>query len=269
MPTPTKKPARTAAAPPPAAPPVDVTTTAAPPAGDTVTVTDETLDATPPKLLVFLRGVGTRPEIRLALGAFGYDPEEHQRGWALLHACSGYEPNAVGVVVDQKVTSAINTLDARDEQVLAVVGASLVHRAPKVHSVLLQGLAAGRGAASVVFFHTLLGRLDQLAAGTLDGVTKAEAKAADAILAKRGYHAEWRAAHAKLVAEAQSYAPLVADDGGRREAYLGHLRAARAFYEEWSRIARAEIKRKDYLMLLGLASRAPRKAPAPVTPPTT
>lgn len=233
---------------------------------DSVDVTAETLDATPARLLEFLRGVGTRPEIQLALSAFGYDDDEHQLGWTLLHGCSGFLPPTPGApAIDRRVTEAIATLDARDERTHALVDASLKHRAPTARTALLHDIAPGRGAESVVYFHALLQRLELLHAGTLPDVSAADAKAALAVLEKRGLTKAWRDEHRALVTQAQRLTGVVANPAAavRREKMVQQLKAARAFYEEWSRIARTELKRKDYLIALGLAS---RKSPAAKTP---
>ncbi len=245
----------------------------------TVDVSDETLEATPARLLVFLRGVGTRSEIQAALAKVGYDAAEHERGWEALHRCSGFSATGEAVpLIDREVADAIAALDARDERTHAIVDASLKHRAPTAHAALLDGLAPGRGPAAVVYFHTLLDRLDRLHAGALDGVTTPDAKAAVTVLARRGIDEAWRKEHRDLIKKAERFtgAPGAGASGAAgREEMTKRLRVARAFYEEWARIARAELKRKDYLMLLGLASRKPpakREAkraddpPAPVTP---
>lgn len=231
----------------------------------TVDVTQETLDATPARLLAFLRGVGTRPEIQFALAAVGYDEAEHQRGWQLLHACSGFAPAAgIAPVIDRAVTEAIAALDARDERTHGLIDATLKHRVPTAHAALLRDLSPGRGAEAVVYFHTLLGRLDALHAGKLEGVSARDAKAAVEVLAKRGFTAAWRKEHRDLVAKAEQFtgATPAPTPGLTREALQPHLLAARAFYEEWARIARTELKRKDYLIALGLASRKASAKPA-------
>jgi hypothetical protein len=58
------------------------------------TVSQETLDATPARVIAFLRALGTVPVLRKALEVRGYSPDEHRRGWALLQAASGYDADA-------------------------------------------------------------------------------------------------------------------------------------------------------------------------------
>lgn len=241
----------------------------APEAADvsTVDVSDETLDATPARLLDFLRGVGTRPEIQAALGAVGYDHAEHQHGWKLLHACSGFAPSESAPQVDRAVADAINLLDSRDERAHSLADATLKHRAPSAHKALLGGVSPGRGAESVVYFSQLLDRLDALHAGTLDGVSAKDARTALDVLERRGFTAEWRSEHRALVRAAERFAGAPPKAAAETQGTLTqHLRNARAFFEEWSRIARTELKRKDHLILLGLATRKAPSKPAPAKP---
>lgn len=247
MAQPKKKSPKAAAAPAPAPPPETTT----------VDVGLETLEATPARLLVFLRAVGTRREIKSILAQYGYDAEEHNRGWALLHAVSGYAPLDDSDPIDRAVSDAIAALDQRDERTHALVDGSLKHRAPSVHRALLAGLAPGRGAASVLYFRVLLDRLTLLDGGKLEGVDDTERTAAREVLKKRGITAAWRTEHAELVKRAESLStePDVTDATETR-ANREPLLQARAFFEEWARIARAVIKRKDHLIALGFASRA-------------
>jgi hypothetical protein len=247
------------------------------PTGETVDVSRDTLERTPSRLLDLLRAIGTRPAIFAALQTRGYSQAEHQRGWALIHAATGFEPSVDAQEVDVDVTGAIDQLDAADEPTHAVVDASLRHRVPAAHAALLNGLSPGTGADSVVYFATLLTRVDMLQDHALPGVTPAEADAALDVLAKRGLDAAERARLAKLVTRAQAPASTVSLDPDRGVKLEAALRAARAFFEEWSEIARVVVKRRDHLILMGLANRrsgraaeedegAPVDAPAALAP---
>ncbi|MCK6548451.1 hypothetical protein L6R52_21565 [Myxococcota bacterium] len=236
----------------------------------------DTLEATPGRLLDLLKGIGTRPAIRAALARVGYTAEEHQRAWNLLFACSGFAPANDEAEVDRDVVDAINELDQQDERTAQIIEATLKHRAPAVLAKVLEGLTPGTGADSVLFFSQLVPRLDALARGELAGVPEDQQEVANAALEQRRIDAEARARFRTLVATAQgakaNVEPRTKVD---REALDAALRAARAFYEEWSTIARTEIKRRDHLISLGLATRRTRStsdaetdAPAaPLAPP--
>lgn len=232
------------------------------PAATTVSVSDETLEATPARALTFLRGVGTSDPIRLSLAPVGYDAAEHARGWSLLHAVSGFTaPStaasaASAAAPDAEVANAIAALDAADERLHRIVDASLRHRFPALRDELLADLKPARGAESVLYVRTLLSRLSKLSGP--DG------KAALEILSRRSLTPAYRAELAALVKTAERYtAPTAtpADDGS----YHDGLRALRAWFEEWAELARSELSRKDYLLRLGLAR---RKRTTPATTPT-
>jgi hypothetical protein len=70
---------------------------------------------------------------------------------------------------------------------------------------------------------------------------------------------------AKRAAEdAESAAVVEADDGSRDEGLLALYR----WYSEWAGTAHAVIKRRDWLILLGLAKRKKKGNPVPPTPPS-
>jgi hypothetical protein len=237
--------------------------------GETVTVSRETLEKTPGKLLELLRGAGTRPVIFGMLREHGYTEEEHQRGWGLVHEVSGFSPAPSYNAVNQHSVAAIVQLDADDERIHTIADACLKHRMPTVHAALLDGLEPGSGMDSVVYTAQLVSRVGALRQGTLPDVTEEQAEQALALLAARGPDEDAWARLAALVAQAQAASTEEAPTPAASRAELeAALRKARAFYDEWSAIARAVITRRDHLILLGLATRRSPKAaevPEPVT----
>ena len=81
------------------------------------------------------------------------------------------------------------------------------------------------------------------------------------MLEARGLTPAWREALRGRLALAESLTQL--SPGGVTEDDAEQLRArlvgAREWYEEWAAIARSELTRKDYLILLGLAQRKGKK----------
>lgn len=225
-------------------------------------VSEDTLEVTPGKALTFLRGVGRKNAIRAALERVGYSSRHHTEGWSLLHAASGFSPGeGEGETGGGEADEALVQLDAWDERGFATAGAALKHRHPAQHAFVFDGLTASKGPDAVLGVNRFLDRLDALRSSEARKATRAADHAALAMLAERGIHPE-RARLRKLVEQASSYAP--ADDNqddaaAEQEANLNSLRALRAWYEEWSLIAHANITRKEYLIRLGLAQ---RKRPA-------
>jgi hypothetical protein len=228
------------------------------------TVTQETLDATPERVVQFLRAVGTVPAVRASLAARGYTPKEHDRGWQLLHAASGYDGASsadFGTEVDPVVQGAIAALDAWDEDGFRIVRAALTHRHPEQAKAVLAGLGASAGGGAVVAAAQLLDRLDALAKSKAAGDA-----AAVKTLAARGVTADERKRLRGLVQIAQkgTSVAVAAPDPKARAKEAERQKALvdlRAWYEEWSEMARAIIKRRDRLIRLGLAKRkSPKKA---------
>lgn len=62
-----------------------------------------------------------------------------------------------------------------------------------------------------------------------------------------------------------SLRPLPDDDALQEEpdAYRNDLLALRVWYEDWAEVARVMIRRRDYLILLGLAERKSPTVKAP------
>jgi hypothetical protein len=235
------------------------TPSGAPPAmeafDETVTVGALTLDQTPMRLMTLLRGIGTIKVVREQLRPLGYTAAEHQRGWELLHRSSGYV--AGEDADDTNVADTIAEIDAWDEPTFTVAEAALRHRHPAQHAYVFRDLKASRGVAAVVGAHTFLSRLDALESAPERAATRAGDHAALATLAARGITPAERQRVWQMVREAEA---LTEDAPGDDRAVSAaeqqtRLREARAFYEEWSTIARTVVTRRDLLIRLGLAQR--------------
>jgi hypothetical protein len=123
---------------------------------------------------------------------------------------------------------------------------------------------AGKGRRSSPF-KNLLDRLDALEGSPDRQATREADHAALATLERRGLGAAERTRLRGLVQKAQAAAAVDPTDATADEAakqnYLADLAALRAWFLEWADTARVAVKRKDYLIRLGLAKRkAPEKA---------
>ena len=193
------------------------------------------------------------------------------QGWQLLHAASGYHEVAP-VPEDTTVRDAIKQVDDWDEGGFQIISASLRYRFPDQAAFVLDGLQASTGAAAVLGVKQLLDRLDALESATSRASTREQDLAAIALLAERGINAAERRRLRNLIAVAESAPDLSLPDAekvAKSEAdTLRNLMALRAWYEEWSSIARVVIKRRDYLIRMGLAKRRVLavEPPAPPSP---
>lgn len=235
------------------------------------------LDDTPGRALTFLRGIARSQAIHAELAAAGFAPDDNEEGWKLLFKEAGYSATtgAPAATPRSPAFDAMNELDAWDEDGMRRIRAALSRlHAQQEEFVFAGGLAASTGTAAVVGVATLLDRLDALESGK--GREKSTHKAdtaAMATLAQRGFTKAERARLRALVDTAQTVktpAPAPATPTSVKE----HLAASVALYRwfaDWSETARSVVKKRAYLITLGLAKRkSPNgKAKAPADPPKT
>lgn len=233
-------------------------------AASEATLTRETLNGTVARAVTLLKAIGTSELIRAAMVEFGYDNEEHERGWTLVHRASGYKPGTIPPPSPPSaVGDAISHIDAADESTLRLVRASLKHRFPTQADFVLKGLTPSKGAKAVVTMRQLLDRLDALETGKGREGTRKDDQAALALLAKRGVSAEFRKGMRAKVQAAETFGEVVvprATATSREEEHVTDLVELRAWFEEWSEIGRIAIKRKDLLIRMGLAQRKAKAA---------
>lgn len=226
-------------------------------------VSDDTLLEVPARALKFLLAVGTSQAINAALSTRGYDRDDHDRGWSLLHAVAGYEgKKAAEVTPSGDAARAVKKLDDWDEEGFTLIEASWQYSFPEQYAfVTAGGLHAERGSGAVRAVKTLLDRLDAIESSPERAATREQDHAALALLARRRLNPERRAQLRALLAQAERFEPITApaedpasklDDRTRRLALY-------AWLSEWSLIARSAIRRRDHLIQLGLAKPRSRK----------
>ncbi|WP_437722862.1 hypothetical protein [Sorangium sp. So ce861] len=243
---------------------------------------DAVLEATPERATKLLMGIGAVAAIRTLMAGAGMTDDDILEGRTLLLDVLA-APRKSGASADtddaRAQRAATGELDQWDEPNYARYGAALRRRFPDVHDYVFKDLAPSTGTASVRGVATLLARLDALEHGT--DADRAGAKQSDkkavAFLATRGLDKAERKRLKGLVDVALGpTSPLpeqteLPEAARRREALV----KLRGWFDEWSTTARAVIKKRSYLIRLGLASRkAPRRKPAttpakPAAPPPT
>lgn len=215
----------------------------------------------PGRALTFLRAVGLSLPLRAIFAAHGYTTAEHQLGWKLLHAVSGYDATFPPVNEDAKVRGAVAELGIWNEPGFRRVHAALGRLHPEQDTFVFKGLTVATGAGAVLAVAAFLDRLDQLEGCVEREATRETDHAALATLAARGITPEERLRLRSLVRIAQSFA-AARDSSPRDERVTSDLVALRAWYLDWSQTARAVIKRRDHLIRLGLARRKRAITPA-------
>lgn len=228
--------------------------------------TDETLEGTPMRVTQFLSGMGAEPGARTAMFELGnMTSEDITEGRELLLACfaSPAPAGSDGLSPDAKKSRAsVAHLDQWDEQGFARYGAALKRKHLPQWSYVFDGgaLKASTGTASIAGVQTFLARITALETNSdpARAASKDDDAAAVALLTKRGLTPEVRASlseHVKIALGPTAPVPTVLTPEERKE----RLVALRAWFDEWSAVARAVIKKRSHLIRLGLASRRPSK----------
>ncbi len=223
-------------------------------------VTLETLEQTVRRAMDMLIALGTSPGPYALMNKRGYTEAEHARGWKLVHRLIG-----TPAVLPSKKTEAalaVTELDNYDEDGLRTVRAALI-RYPDESERILVGLAPIAGNGAVTNIAVLLERIEAEMANP-------ESREAMERLATAGFDDEERKRLSALVELARGAAQIPAPAFRDSPEYVELLLDLRDWYLEWSEIARITIKRRDYLIRLGLAERRSSDPvdPAPFVDPT-
>lgn len=228
---------------------------------ETVTVKPETLAATPHKMLTFLQATSKHAHLMAVLATRGFSQAERDRGWRLLQKVSGYRDPGEPTT-SQTPQEAFDKLGEWLDVNLAIFALSLRHRHPDQYAVVFAEPAPSKAEGVVVAATKLLDRVESLEAEPQSPGNLAALQTLQA----RGLTAEERANVRALCRDARggdtpasSAQPTARSTMTTEELYLYE---ARAWYEEWSGIARKLIERRADLILLGLAKRKSGKTAA-------
>ncbi len=238
----------------------------------------QVLDLLPGRVITFLTALGTVVELRAILASAGYEDADHQEGWDLFHEATGFKrstPQAPTMTLDPEVRAAIAELDAADEPTFRLAHAALARRHPVQDAFVFGGdLAAATGAGAVASMQLFTDRLNALERGKDRTATRKEDKAALKTLEKRGITPEarrrWRDLLKTAVRGMKKVAPATPPPDPEKAPAAGEARydalgRLYAWFVEWSETAHAKIRRRDYLIRLGLAKRQ-KRAQAPAAP---
>jgi hypothetical protein len=212
----------------------------------------------------FLGTLSRSPEIRLVMEtAAGYTPEDHQRGWDLLLAVMGYRQGPSGAPLPQRPIdqeAAVAALDQWDAPAFERARAALQVNFPDQLAYIFDGLKAAEGPEAVGGVKAFIDRVTKLAEGTdtARAATKDQDRAAADLLAKRKIlDAETEKRLRALIEDATRLAPApialpsIEDSPEYRAATTG----LHAWLTDWRGQGRNIIRRRDYLIQLGLSER--------------
>ncbi len=207
-------------------------------------VTLETLEETTRRALHMLVALATAPGPYALMCSRGYDAEEHARGWALVQRLVGTP--AEDRLDKSAAAQAAAELNDADGELIEMIRTSLT-RHPDACDRILAGIVPQDGPAAVTNVALIVARLDE------ESKTE-EGRAAIARLAKAKFGEKERKHLADLV-ETTKHAEAAKPSFRDSQEYLDLLFELRDWYVEWSGIAKLTIKRRDYLIRLGLATK--------------
>lgn len=238
----------------------------------------QVLEEAVPKTAKFLNAVGAEPVIRTLLGQVGMTDADIAEGGKLLVACWHLPPGTQTTNDTEEARaqrSAVAELNQWDEPNFNRFEATLGRHYPSARDYVFYKLSASNVAAEAVAgVGTFLSRLDALEKGTdsARADSRKDDKKAVELLAARGLDKKERARLSALVEIALkptvALPEAAAEMEERTTARIQALTALKDWYQEWSANARSVIKKRGYLIRLGLASRKVRKGEAPEGEPT-
>jgi hypothetical protein len=215
----------------------------------------------------FFKAVARNPVVRGELLARGLTDAELERGWSLYSALLGFRNgravHPVSAVTETEAARALNTIDAWDAPAFSAAKAVLAHRYPSVERFLFSDLAPATGPASVAGVERFLERVSMLREGKANLPNVDDGKGAVELLAARKILDEIQESElrrliavAKGGARASEFRAAAAMAPERQQQAIAFM----SWLHEWREVARVAIKRRDYLIALGLAERRVKRA---------
>lgn len=230
-------------------------------------ISRQSKDDLPLRVLRFLRAVSHSEEIAWALEPRGYGAAEHADGLRLLAASYPY---AVGAPSLSQVSDDEQERTERMAQELGVLRAVIKAHHPSVWAIIRKADDKHGARRPIAGLFHVLAKLNALTSGPKLAPQSEEARLL-ALLERRGYGAARREELFKLLSTNPTIDPRHAARRKERAAIEKGAREARValhrWLVEWSLVAKLAIRRRDWLVRLGLATRqrsAATAAPAPV-----
>lgn len=200
----------------------------------------------PARVVVFLRGVGSHAAIRAAMHTGGYGPRDHEEGLSLLLSACPYRSIGFDPAEDEPARKAVAELETWVRTHGARLRAALERLHPEQLG-LLSGIDASGEARAVLAVATSLERLNTAEATSPKSPVFTT-------LEQRGFDRAARQRLEQLVKTAQSaQAPRETPEPDLDPD--ADLLALYRWFHDWSTTARTFIKRKDWLIHLGLSQR--------------
>jgi hypothetical protein len=204
----------------------------------------------PARVAVFLHAVGRHAAIRYAMVAGGYGAADHEEGLRLLAALCRYRQGGLDPAEDEPARAAGAELEEWTRTHVPRLRAALERLHP-AEVKLFEGVDGSESGSALLGVGSLLERLV--------AVERADRRAAVLrTLAQRGLDRAERQRLGVLLAMARrALAPAKA--AGEDDDEAADMIALHRWFSDWSATAKALLKRKDWLIWMGLAERRARQ----------
>jgi len=218
---------------------------------------------------LMLRVYGTIIAIRKIMEAVGYTEAAHQEGWRLLLKLVGHKPpgNSDINVISVEHESAIQELEAwlAAHYMRALI--ALEHLHAEQAEYIFENLEIKKGYLALVIVNEMVDRILRLKEGTdaKRAETREEDRAAVATLEERNIISDEIITRLKeLITKIRDLDDSNLEKYGfmSDEEYQQTAREFHAWVTDWRETSRISIKKRSYLIKLGLAQRRSRKTKA-------
>jgi len=208
-----------------------------------------------------LRLLSNDPFLRAAMDQAGYTMKDHNEGWTLFLACSGYDAAPVEVPVNPARNASAEIAGFAGVMLMRAQGA-LEHKHAEEEKFVFRGMDLRAGASPIANVTLFLDRLDELESGDNRASTREADHHALFTLERRGITTEVREELRALLVMACSSEFANDTTSEKAEARKKSLKALRLWLTDWTNTARTVFKRRDQLIRLGIGKqRRGRKAP--------
>lgn len=228
---------------------------------DDIDYSERTLAETPPRVAKFIFGITSNQSVWVELSGAGMTKEALDEGRSLLNTALLLQADQTRPGADAQ-RKALAELDAWDEPNYRAYKATLRRHHPLAGAYVFHDLNATTGLKAVLGVQTFLNRVDALENGSDPARkdTKPEDKAASDHLASRGLTKAERArlralVHVALGEGREATPEEIEAQHSAAQARATSLLELRSWFDEWSSIAQAHVKKRSHLISMGLAER--------------
>ena len=227
-------------------------------------VTERQIEQSLSRAASLFKTVADNPVVRGELFARGLTDAELERGWSLYAALLGFRNGRAAHSVSATFSTATeaaqaqNAIEAWDAPAFSAAKAVLGYRYPNVSKFLFYDLETATGLASIAGVEQFLERVTMLRQGRALGFSAEDGRGAVELLGARKILDDAQESELRRLIAVAKHGARPSEQRAREGAARHRAQQALEFLSwlhEWREVARVAIKRRDYLVALGLEQR--------------